>query len=224
MTDYSKDALYLNHDLNNQLGYALGYLELMLEKDESLKDNNFANKSLMGLLRARELSFELATKLSKNSHKDLVESKPGFELLPMGHHLIKNVKLGFDKLRKLYPIKINDTYDILEQNKHIYVNPKKLIRIRENIIANAVNAGATNIDINYSMKKHCMVITFIDNGSGMSQEELDKLFLKSHGDGVVHGLGTGSIFKVAEEHGFFVSYHSNKGKGTLVRGLVPYID
>lgn len=94
--------------------------------------------------------------------------------------------------------------------------------VRENIINNAIKAGATKLDVQYEMKEYCFVITFHDNGSGMTQEDIDKLMLKKHGDGIIHGLGTKSILNTVGEHGFFVTYSSEKGHGTTIRILCPY--
>ena len=56
----------------------------------------------------------------------------------------------------------------------------------------------------------------------MTQDELDKIILSLHGDGVINGLGTQSIFKVAEEIGFHISCTSIESEATTVRVIYPY--
>ncbi len=222
MSDKLKNMRYINHDVNNHLGVALGYFELLLDKRPELKNDPHAVRSMAGIQRARELSKDLA--LACTGTTDQVPDKEGFMPISVQDHLIKYTNPAYEKLRKLYDIGINVICSAIKEEKFIYINPENIARIRENIVSNAIDAGATRLDVNIEMKEYCVVVTFRDNGRGMSQDEIDRLILSQHGDGLIHGVGTTSILETVKDHGYYVSYSSEEGKGTTIRALVPYMN
>ena len=137
-------------------------------------------------------------------------------------HFVNKAKPAYEKLRNMFPIEINDSYSLIDEEKHIKANQVAISSLRENIISNAIKSGATKIDMHLEMKEYCLVVTYKDNGSGMSQEELDKIYLKQHGDGVIHGIGTKNILDtVSEGDGSYIHYSSEINKGTTIRIVIP---
>tara|TARA_B110000881_G_C18577359_1_gene519476 strand:+ start:1047 stop:1715 length:669 start_codon:yes stop_codon:yes gene_type:complete len=218
----NKNMLFLNHDINNHLGIALGYFELMMEKNPELQKSCHAERVIKGLFRARDLSYDFA-QLYQDSNKSVLPQKD-FVLISVQEHFLKNAKPAYDKLIQIYDIKINLRVTMSHEPKKAYLNPVELIRLRENIVSNALAAGATELDVHLEMRSSYLVATFIDNGKGMNQEELDKIILFQHGDGKVHGVGTRSIVEGANMHGYSINYSSIEGKGTTIRTLVPYYE
>jgi signal transduction histidine kinase len=200
----------------------MGYFELLMEKNPVLQKNSYAERITKGLLKARDLSHQLAQLYQNSETSDL--SQKDFVLISVHEHIIKNAQPAYDRLMKQYDIKINLHLTMSNEPKNAYLNPVELIRLRENIVSNALAAGATELDIHLEMKACYLVVTFIDNGKGMSQEELDKIILFQHDDGKIHGLGTRSIVEGANTHGYSVNYSSIEGKGTTIRTLVPYYE
>jgi signal transduction histidine kinase len=215
----SKNVLFLNHDVNNHLGIAMGSFELLLLKNPELQQNAYAERVTNGLLRARDLSHELARTYQETEH-----TNNDFVLMAVQEHFLKNSKPAYDKLMEIYDIKINLKVTMIDEPKNAYLNPVELVRLRENIVSNAIAAGATELDVHIEMKETYLVGTFTDNGKGMSQEELDKIILFQHGDGKVHGIGTRSIVEGASKHGYSISYSSVEGQSTTIRTLVPYYE
>ncbi|WP_157829078.1 sensor histidine kinase [Colwellia sp. 75C3] len=213
----NKNVLFLNHDVNNHLGIAMGSFELLLLKNPELQQNSYVERVTNGLLRARDLSHELA-----RTYQETEQTKNDFVLMAVQEHFLKNSKPAYDKLMEIYDIKINLKVTMIDEPKNAYLNPVELVRLRENIVSNAIAAGATELDVHIEMKETYLVGTFTDNGKGMSQEELDKTILFQHGDGKVHGIGTRSIVEGASKHGYSISYSSVEGKYTTIRTLVPY--
>jgi signal transduction histidine kinase len=218
----SKNILFLNHDVNNQLGIAMASFELLLLKTPELQQSPYAERITKGLLRARDISRELAQTYQESGKSEL--TKKDFQLIAVQEHFLKNSQPAYDKLMEIYNIKINLHITMIDTPKKAYLNPVELVRLRENIVSNAIAAGATELDVFLEMKDTYLVGTFIDNGKGMSQEELDKTILFQHGDGMVHGIGTRSIVEGASKHGYSISYSSIEGKGTTIRTLVPYYE
>lgn len=215
-----RDILALNHDVNNQLGIAMGNLEIMMMKFPSLQETDHAERLENGLLRARDLSKELAQTYVDSDNVDLGEKD--FVLISVQEHLIESAQPAYDKLMEIYNINITLRVDMVDTPKQAHLNPVELVRLRENIVSNALAAGATELDVHIDMKDTYLIATFSDNGKGMTREELDKTILFQHGDGKVHGVGTRSIIEGANKHGYSINYASELGKGTTIRTLVPY--
>lgn len=218
----SDDILFLNHDVNNHLGIALGYFELLIQKSPELQESEHAKRVNKGLLRAKDLSSELAQAIKDSSKTQ--SNNSDFVLIPIQEHFLKNAKPAYDKLMDIYNIQINLQITMIDEPKKSYLNPVELVRLRENIISNAIAAGATELDVHLEMKDSYLVATFTDNGKGMNQDELDKTILFQHGDGKVHGIGTRCIVEGANKYGYSISYSSIIGKGTTIRTLVPYFE
>jgi signal transduction histidine kinase len=218
----NKNLLFLNHDVNNHLGIAMGYFELLMQKHPELHKSPHAERVTKGLLRAKDLSYELAQNYQYSNNEDLTDKD--FVLIAVQEHFLKNSKPAYDKLVDIYNIKINLQVIMLDEPKNAYLNPVELVRLRENVISNAIAAGATELDVHLEMKETYLVATFTDNGKGMNQEELDKILLFQHGDGKLHGIGSRSIVEGASKHGYSINYSSIEGKGTTIRTLVPYYE
>lgn len=216
----SKDILALNHDVNNQLGIAMGNFEIMMLKHPALQESDHATRIEKGLERARDLSHELARTYQDSDNTALTDKD--FVLLSVQEHLINNSQPAYDKLMEIYDIKITLDVQMIDEPKQAFLNPVELVRLRENIVSNSLAAGASELKVHVEMKPTYLVASFSDNGKGMCQEELDKTILCQHGDGKTHGIGTRSIIEGASKHGYSISYSSELGKGTTIRTLVPY--
>jgi len=215
-------VLFLNHDVNNQLGIALGYFELLLDKVSGLKNDPHASYILKSLLRTRDLSSELALAcMDDGDSRSMAEND--LTVVSVQNQLLKNAIPSYQKMMGNCGIKVSIKTTVIDEEKFCYgIRPSTLERVRENIISNAINAGATELDIHLEMKEYCVVFNFKDNGKGMTQEELDKVILAQHGDGKIHGIGTRCIVEAAKEHGCAITYASGIGTGTTIRVLAPY--
>ena len=225
MDDRNKRILKINHDVNNQLGVALGYLDLLLESNPQLNDMSYGKLSFQGLLRARELCVELAMSCDDNDITNEINSNTSkLSVIHAQNFFTKISKPGFEELKKRYDIEISAEYSLLDEDKYINVDPLAIKSLRENIVSNSVHAGATKVTASFIMHEYGLIVTFSDNGKGMTPSEVDKLILKKHGDGIIHGLGTASILDTINDYGYTVTYSSEIGKGTQIRILAPYFE
>lgn len=226
MTNTEFDVALINHDCKNYIGVAMSHLELLTFEHNEMVGNENIECALEALDRSLELSNEIAinsNKQIKNNQK-IECSKVCLINVDVNRHLEEKTKPIYEQLRKRFHIKINDSYETIGEQKYIAINYRLMMSFRENIITNAINAGASKIDIHHEMKENYGVATYHDNGKGMSQDELDKLPLLLHGDGAMHGLGAMSIFNTAKEIGFYISYSSIPGEGSTVRIIYPYVE
>lgn len=113
---------------------------------------------------------------------------------------------------------------------HVRADPTKLTMAIENLISNAVKytpSGGT-ITIRARNKGHKAVISVTDNGNGIAQEDLSKLFMRfnrlrsaitSHVPGT--GLGLYLTKKIVELHGGTIKVESSQGKGSTFTIELP---
>jgi len=212
---------YTIHDTKDYIGVAISNLQLASLKNEDLEDNKYIAASLEALWLALNSVRGIAVN-NKASSPDGAVSE--YVQMLVSEHVVKNTRPFVDELRKIYPtIEINESFNPKKKDKHVEVNAKSFNQAMGNIISNAVDAGASIIDIHTVMRAYCLVITIHDNGSGMSSEDVDKIMLSQFGDGKSHGIGTKSILITAAEHDFPITYSSEEGEGTTIKILMPYI-
>ncbi len=209
------------HDIKNYIGTAISNLQIASIEYDGLEDS----VELSACINALWLALHSAREIADNDgagRRDKLSSE--YILMSVNEHMVTNTKPFIDELRKINPeIEINNTYVPQEQDHQIAVNAKSFNQAIGNIIGNAINAGASVIDIHTVMRAYCLVTTIHDNGSGMSSEEVDKIMLSQFGDGKSCGVGTKSILVTAAEHDFPITYSSIEGEGTTIKILIPYI-
>jgi len=109
-----------------------------------------------------------------------------------------------------------------------YGSKDQIKQISWNLIKNAARAmpegGDLNININ-NQKKHEVEMVFSDTGSGMKEEERNKLFEPFH-SGFEGGLGIGMtvVHRMVEECGGHIEVESELNKGTIVRITLPKME
>jgi signal transduction histidine kinase len=113
----------------------------------------------------------------------------------------------------------------------IFADPSQLKQLFLNIIMNSIQAienipGKIEINVIFSEgeKKYTPVylIEFIDNGEGISNENIDKIFdpfytTKNEGT----GLGLSISYGIINQHDGDIEFFSEPGKGTRVKIRIP---
>lgn len=222
MKDKQSSISFINHDIRNNIAASLSFIDLLSLKFPDMENSKCVCYMRFALSRAVELTQDISDICSMEGRQDDFYGTT-LDVLPIHKFWLDKTKQCYEELRSIFSIDIVDEYILLDEDKHLAVNLDAIRRARENIILNAVHAGATRIDITYEMQAHCAVVTFQDNGRGMSQADIDNIMLSQQGDGVIHGLGTRSILTTAKEHGFHLKYTSEINEGTTLRLLCPYV-
>lgn len=93
-----------------------------------------------------------------------------------------------------------------------------------NIIRNAIHAITSNgiLRVQAIQKDNWVIVSFIDNGSGISAEDLPHVaqpYFTTKKEG--HGLGLMIVQRIVREHGGELEIESEKGRGTTVRVKLP---
>ena len=112
-----------------------------------------------------------------------------------------------------------------------YVDPDKIEQVLLNILSNAIKYTEENgrIDVDVIERNENVYITVMDNGIGISEKELPRLFerfyrvdkARSRSMGSGTGLGLSIAKQIIEEHEGTISIESKEGKGTTVTVQLP---
>lgn len=222
-----KDRLFsiIGHDLRTPFNTILGFGELIredyatLSKDEILMYSNFIVQSSKHTLALLE-NLLIWAKLQQNriifNPKDLHLQK-----------LIQDVTLFFHDPLKNRKLKINVT---VAEFSNIHADEEMLKTIFRNLISNAIkfcNEEGT-IEISSIMTPKGYRITVRDNGIGMPQDVIEKLFqfdvnVIKPGTNNEKGSGMGLIIckEMVEKHGGTLWVESSEGVGTSFHFTIP---
>ena len=116
------------------------------------------------------------------------------------------------------------------EDQVIKCNREALISALMNLINNGIQASGTHPKLTIAMrddkeKKGCVRIAIIDNGAGMSQEQLrsaKELFYTTKSQGT--GLGVAVVQSVTKAHGGTFGMDSELGVGTTAYLVIPTVN
>ncbi|MBI4548384.1 MAG: response regulator [Ignavibacteriae bacterium] len=220
------------HDLNNVLAPILMSLELLKRR---FSDNQ--NKPLLDALET-----------SVNRGASMVRQILTFARGVAGERMILQPKHLIEEMRKIadeiFPKSIHFQTDVAKNLWTVSGDATQLHQVLLNLCVNARDAmpqggnlkiSAENIELdeNYARMNidakagSYVVITVMDNGTGMPPDILDKIFepfftTKEVGKGT--GLGLSTAHAIVKSHGGFINVYSEVGKGTKFKIYLPASD
>lgn len=214
-------AFAVSHDLKSPLNSIKGIaslipMEVDIEQNEDLKEYVRYIDETCDTMNNLITDITKIAKLGKiENNLELLDTKEILDLagnLVVGRLKEKNANLIIDK-----------------HLPSIYGDRNRIIQVFENLLDNAIKyMGEQKVPvIKIEAAKDNNKITFkvIDNGSGMNQKDLNKLFTPfERFDGSVEGTGLGlyMVKKIIESHGGNISAFSDgKGKGTTFKVTLP---
>jgi two-component system sensor histidine kinase PilS (NtrC family) len=132
--------------------------------------------------------------------------------------LLKNIEQnkGHVNIKKAY-------HGIIE----VSADPQKMRQVFWNLGLNAIESmpGGGDVTISTENMEDHMGITFKDSGSGIHEDDIEKIFFpffttKEHGT----GLGLAIAYRIIEEHNGKIQVESNPDGGTTINILLPKSD
>ncbi len=216
-------AAGIAHDFNNILTAALGNIslcELYIENKEKLIEK----------LKSTEQSLYNAKNLTE---KLLTFSKGGY-LIKETSDIKKIIKESVDFILSGKDIKVK--YEFPDDLWLVKGDSSQLVQVFHNLAINSVEAIEKNGLIEISTKNitisedsilplppgNYVMITFKDNGKGIPQEILHKIFdpffsTKKEGS----GLGLATVYNIIKKHNGYIKVDSLVGKGTMFFIYLP---
>jgi len=152
----------------------------------------------------------------------------------------RELQLQLTDINNLLDTIINENKDLFKENKikikkefgqnipQIYIDPYKIERGITNLLLNAVDAvegkqRIIKVGTRYNSEKEIIEIWVEDNGCGIPEQNLDKIFdifFSTKGSGGT-GFGLAIVQKVVKEHNGIVEVKSKIGKGTKFTLKIP---
>lgn len=212
------------HEIGNPIGIILGYLDLIkkggLSRDE---EEDFIDRVESEITRVNTIIRQLL-----DFSRATVEKRENCTV----HGLIK------DTLQMLQPQSMMKDFNIIlkldAKNYTVLADPNQLQQVFLNIIMNSVDAlrekshhkDELKIEIETLNKDNLIQIRFIDNGPGISSDELNHIFdpfftTKEPGRGT--GLGLSVSYRIIEGLGGQIRAESTSGEGMLILIELPFI-
>lgn len=213
-------AAGIAHEIRNPLTTVKGFIQLLKPYLSEIGKEQYADIALDEINRANDLIFEFlnATKPQESKKSEISLNK-----------IIKEIAMLYESEALLRNIELNIQLSIA--NPRVIANGKQMKQVLMNVIKNAIEAIAIHTDDKYGQiqisvefDKQLGVIIVKDNGCGMNEETLEKLFLpfyttKQTGT----GIGLSICKKIIEEHEGQMKISSSPGKGTITKIILPRI-
>jgi len=221
------------HEIGNPIGIVAGYLELLKQPDITAAERS-------EYLKRSEKEIERINTIIRQLLDVSRPSKTGIEKVSV-HELLDDTAAVLD----VQPLMSNIVCarNLMADNDSIMADPNLLRQVFLNLIINAADAISSvgkehkgHLEINTEIKEASIlpsepsqqiVIEFIDNGPGISEENIDKIFdpfytTKDPGKGT--GLGLSVSFMIIERFGGRIAVASPPGNGTIMTIRLPLVD
>jgi PAS domain S-box-containing protein len=208
------------HEFNNPLGIVMGFTQQLLSEFEPDTPNHQALKIIDEETKRCQRIIQELLQFSRPKNADLCPT---------------DIKQAIDKTmnmvaNRLYKQKIEASAMIADDLPLIPADPQQLEQVLINLFLNAIDAmpKGGKLDVEAALKPTrentpSVVITVIDNGSGIDQEDLAKIFQPffsaKKGKGI--GLGLSISERIIKNHGGTLAVESTPGKGTTFKIHLP---
>ena len=185
---------------------------------ENLTNNGYNNKDIDKIKR------HLRDEKKKNIviKDSLDSSKNNFEVFNF-EKLIEKIVKNSEKILRKYGI---NTSLFIDFSGNMYGDKKKIYQMFIQILRNSINAILTRNKLDKKInivvvgdKNHRIILEIIDNGVGMTQEEVKAVmrpYSDAKGDSIM-GTGLITIYKIVKEHNGLMTISSELDVGTKIR-------
>jgi len=204
------------HELNTPLANILGFAELL--KDD-LKDSSQAVEDLDKIIQNTIFSREVVKKLMFFAC-EMPQEMEQVNIVPNIRNAITLLDASFKKANVKYIVKIEDESLLLRADNI------QLTQIIFNLIINAIYFSPKNglVTIEAFQTTNHIVLKISDEGSGLTDEALDKIFqpfftTKPTGEGL--GLGLSVVHGIVASHNGFITAENNSKKGATFTVKIP---
>jgi signal transduction histidine kinase len=218
------------HEIGNPVSIIIGYLDL-------IKKNNINDEERREFIERSENEINRIDNLIKQLLDFSRPSDIGLKAVPV-HEIINDIT----KALKIQPIlaNINLKLNLAASIDTIMADPDQLRQVFLNLIINAADAinssnnksdgkiiiesKSLTEDGNLGVNPTKLNIELIDNGSGISEENINNIFdpfftTKEPGKGT--GLGLSVCFMIIDKLGGNIKATSKEGKGTTITITLP---
>ncbi|HEV8512418.1 MAG TPA: PAS domain-containing protein, partial [Cyclobacteriaceae bacterium] len=208
------------HEINNPLNYIMGAYEglsVILKENQQINDPD-----IQKLLSSLKSGVDRVSKIVKG----LNQFSRNTEQLDEQCDIPAIIENCLTILKKEYKDRIEVNTQFPSDSVIISGNVGKLHQVFTNVIGNAIQAIEKNgtIQIIVSKNKAGVLIELVDNGCGISKENLNKIlepFFTTKDPGKGTGLGLSISYAIIKEHNGTLKFDSKVNEGTSVKINLP---
>lgn len=197
------------HELNEPLGSILGFAQLIKKYGEI---NDGVGKDIDKIIKASLHAREIIRKLMLFSR----QKTPEKTLFSINERIDDGLYLLESRIRKS---NIKLVKELGENLPQIKIDPGQIHQVLVNLVVNAIQAMPDGGTLTISTERSINSITLKirDTGVGMSQEQIDKIFIpffttKDINEGT--GLGLPVVLGIVQSHGGYIDVESIPGEGS----------
>lgn len=203
----------VSHEFKTPISAIEGYATLLQNKSISEDErDDYIRKILFNTRRISTLTGNIL-QLSHLENQEILPQKKNYSL----DEQLRNVILLFETQWSDKNINLDIDLDRIT----FYGNEEFLAQVWSNIFGNAVKFTPNNGDIRVTLieKENFVTVTISDNGPGMNEEVLKRIFEKFYQGDKSHssegnGLGLALAKRIVDLFNGTIEVSSNKGKGT----------
>ena len=215
----------VSHELQTPITTIIGYSETLLETEdvEPELQKNFLNRIFTEANRMSHLVKDLLTLSRYDTAKVKLEKKE-FDLGELVKYIFEGLKFEMDKKEQTGECFVTADVPL------VYADKSGIERVIINILTNAIkytNNGGT-IKVYVGFVYNDAYIKIIDNGIGMSKEDLEKIFERFYRVDKARtreiggtGLGLSIAKEILDKNDCIIDIKSELGKGTEVVIRIP---
>lgn len=212
----------LRHDINNPVGVALGYTEMLVGecRDRGLRD-------LLDVALSIEESLEVVADLVSNYlHMPAIDGgSPHLECHPLD---LADLAAKVVERYRLYAAQKGITVECRGRSPLLLADRRPLARVLGNLLSNAIKytRGPGRVTITCGGDESCGTIAVADTGYGLGPDDLGRLFTKHarfHRDRNIPGTGLGLFIcrEIVRAHGGEIEVASERGRGSTFTVRLP---
>ncbi len=227
MTALSRLVAGVAHELNTPLGALMASADVQrralakLREAITLGDTARVERALSALEQSHEASTQAGQRVDER-----VRALKNFARLDESEHQRADLHEGIDSTLLLLAQQL-DGIDILRRfalDALVECNPNQINQVVMNLLLNAKSAGATQVIVATDRDGSNAVITVTDDGSGISREDLPRVFEPGFARWTVDvgaGLGLSTCLRIVSGHRGRIDIDSTQGHGTAVAVRIP---
>jgi signal transduction histidine kinase len=211
---HGRASIELVHDLNNPLTVVVGYATLLIQEARALADRDpSVAKRLIDSATMVEKAAEYCRYLAENWRR---AAKKTSDYTPLD--LVQSVQ----EVRQMIFFDVTSIHFSGLTTAPIHGSKFELMRVFQNLLKNAVEAGSTVVNIVFTQQGDRVELKIEDNGVGMDADRLRRALgggFTSKESGM--GLGLSICRHLLNAHGATFNVESAPGVGTAVRVTFP---
>ncbi len=215
----------ISHDLKSPFNAFLGITDLMLNNfEEDFNDKEYFHIRLQLLNEMAHNLYDLTENLLNWANLNVKDIKPSLRLVPVDAIIQKQINV-------LRPIWMKKNIRIKENTPNelmVETDPDIVAIVVRNLMSNAIKFSFKNgiIEVSASAQNGFLEISVADNGVGMSQQQLDNVFVgysTTRGTDNEKGSGLGLITctEFVDKLNGKIDVKSAQNKGTTFKIIVP---